>query len=68
MTLARYLDRHGLTAADCARGTGRTRAIVSAWLLGIRFPTFRSMELVAAWSKGRVAATAKDWPRRKVAA
>mgnify|MGYP001597484033 CR=1 len=63
MTLARYLSKAGFTAADCARGTGRTRAIVSAWLLGLRFPTFDSMLRVQRWSLMNVTATERDWPR-----
>ncbi len=64
MTLERYLDKAALTAADCARGIGRTRAIVSAWLLGVRFPTFDSMMRVQRWSFGNVKAVEKDWPRK----
>ncbi|ASG24225.1 helix-turn-helix domain-containing protein [Nitrospirillum viridazoti] len=54
MTLADYLQAHGLTAAEFARHIGRSRSTVARWCTGQRHPDAAAMRAIMEETEGAV--------------
>ncbi|MDG3439377.1 helix-turn-helix domain-containing protein [Nitrospirillum amazonense] len=54
MTLADYLQAHGLTAAEFARRIGRSRSTVARWCTGQRHPDAAAMRAIMEETGGAV--------------
>lgn len=66
MTLAKFLEKEGLTQAAFGRRVGMTQQVVSAWVAGILIPRRRAMERIVEATKGAV--TPNDFLRSTPAA
>lgn len=54
MTLAAYLEKHGLTQAEFGRRVGMSRLVISRYARGIRFPRPSSIKAIQEATRGKV--------------